>query len=481
MTAWLASPYRSLGIYIGGSNRACTQANLSSSWVSTVEHQGWRLAPLYVGLQAPCVNHIGLQRIDPATAASQGTAAANDAIAQAHLYGLGVGPPIYFDMEGYDATDAACDLAVERFLSAWTGTLHANGYVAGVYSGAASGIPQLVKYYDSTTYMRPDDIWFAHWDLRATVFGDPFFGDQYWANHQRVHQYQGGHTETYGGVTINIDLDEIDATLNTYAGNGTIVFDTDRTGTRQVFALGADGVGVTRVTTGGYDDYAPAISPGGTRVAFTSTRSGNADVWLQNMDGTGLERLTFAPGFDGYPSWSPDGSKIAFQSDRTGNMDVWTIGSNGLGVHEVTFDTHVDERPSWSPSGLRIAFDSDRAGNTNIYTIPAGGGTVTELTFDAAGDRRPVYSPSGSTIAFQSTRSGNADIWLIPVSGGAVTRLTAVAGADYSASWSPDGTRIAFVSARTGQSEVFVMHADGSSVVQYTHVGTLNELPSWGN
>src|SRR5215475_1240800 len=33
MQAWLASPYRAIGIYIGGTNRGCAQPQLTSSWV----------------------------------------------------------------------------------------------------------------------------------------------------------------------------------------------------------------------------------------------------------------------------------------------------------------------------------------------------------------------------------------------------------------------------------------------------------------
>ena len=56
MQAWLSSPYRALGIYVGGANRACGDGNLSAGWANAVQAQGWKLAPLYVGLQAPCVN-----------------------------------------------------------------------------------------------------------------------------------------------------------------------------------------------------------------------------------------------------------------------------------------------------------------------------------------------------------------------------------------------------------------------------------------
>ena len=55
LNAWLTSPYRAVGIYIGGVNRACQDGNLSATWVSSTLGAGWSLLPLYVGLQAPCV------------------------------------------------------------------------------------------------------------------------------------------------------------------------------------------------------------------------------------------------------------------------------------------------------------------------------------------------------------------------------------------------------------------------------------------
>lgn len=122
MSAWLNSPYRSVGVYIGGASRACAQPNLTSSWVSTVIDQGWTLIPTYVGLQAPCTSYSN--RIDAANAAAQGVAAAQDAMGRAAGLGMGGGSPIYFDMEAYDNSQASCVLAVNTFLSAWTGELH---------------------------------------------------------------------------------------------------------------------------------------------------------------------------------------------------------------------------------------------------------------------------------------------------------------------------------------------------------------------
>jgi hypothetical protein len=98
--AWLASPYRAAGIYVGGANRACADGNLSAAWVQSATSGGWALIPLYVGLQAPCVGDKSLKRIDPAAPGSQGRAAADDAVAKAAKFGLAPGTPLYFDMEG---------------------------------------------------------------------------------------------------------------------------------------------------------------------------------------------------------------------------------------------------------------------------------------------------------------------------------------------------------------------------------------------
>ena len=81
MQAWTASPYRALGIYIGGANRACANVNLTPAWLGSVEALGFSFLPLYVGLQAPCVAQKNLALISAPSAQAQGVAAANDAVA----------------------------------------------------------------------------------------------------------------------------------------------------------------------------------------------------------------------------------------------------------------------------------------------------------------------------------------------------------------------------------------------------------------
>ena len=211
LAAWLASPYRAVGIYLGGENRTCANAGLTADWVASALSGGWSLIPTYVGLQAPCTTRARSTRFTAANAPARGTAAADDAIAKATLLGLPGGSPIYFDMEAYALKSPSCTQAVLAFVSAWVGELHARGYVAGVYGSAASTIRDVATL--AGTASAPDDLWIANWNGNESVFGDPYVSDTLWANHQRIHQYRGGHRETWGGVTIDVDSDYVDGAV----------------------------------------------------------------------------------------------------------------------------------------------------------------------------------------------------------------------------------------------------------------------------
>lgn len=208
MRAWLtSSPYRAIGVYIGGGNRGCSQPNLTASWVSAQTAAGWHLIPTYVGLQAPTSSCSSCAKLSASKAVAQGEEAAVDAVAQASAVAMGPGSPIYFDMESYTRTTSATN-ATLAFLEAWTDKLHSLGYVSGVYSSSASGIADLAGQLGGD-YSHPDSLWFANWNGQATT-ADSYLPSYAWSQHQRIHQYRGGHDETYGGTTINIDNNYVD-------------------------------------------------------------------------------------------------------------------------------------------------------------------------------------------------------------------------------------------------------------------------------
>lgn len=225
MDAWLASPYRAVGIYFGGINRFCAQPELTPAWVARQQQAGWHLLPIYVGLQAPCTLSSKEHKIDPARAAAQGRAEASAAAGAAAALGLPRNSALFFDMEAYRTGDAACTGAVLGFLGAWTSRLHDAGYLSGVYANLNFGVADLVGDYHSTARPHADYLDFARWDGVASVT-NPAIPAGYWSPHRRIHQYLGGHDETWGGVTINIDSDYVDlqplppARFGDFSGNG---------------------------------------------------------------------------------------------------------------------------------------------------------------------------------------------------------------------------------------------------------------------
>lgn len=105
--AWNASPYRALGVYVSGANRTCAQPQLTAPWVASVSQLKWRLLPIHKGLQPPCGARPSDTKISrtPATARTQGTAAATEAIKAAKALGMLPGSALYNDIEHYSQTD----------------------------------------------------------------------------------------------------------------------------------------------------------------------------------------------------------------------------------------------------------------------------------------------------------------------------------------------------------------------------------------
>jgi hypothetical protein len=232
MDAWLKnSPFLSVGIYISGDSRGCrSQPNLTKTWVSTQLRNGWRLLPITLGPQASC--HPSFPRygndetINPRPGAdgkygqarAQGRAEAVKAVSAARALGIAPRSTLWYDLEGFDHTRTHCRESALGFLSGWTFKLHELNYVSGVYSSAGSGIKILddARVKRPNAFNLPDMIWLARWDGNANT-SSSYIRDDGWRPGGRVKQYQGGHNETWGGVTINIDRNFLDLGKGSWA------------------------------------------------------------------------------------------------------------------------------------------------------------------------------------------------------------------------------------------------------------------------
>lgn len=227
MNRWLRnSPFWGVGVYISGDSRACRdQPNLTPRWVSTQLRKGWRILPITLGPQASCQPRFPRYGDDetiipkPGTnggyskARKQGNAEAAKSVTAAQTLGIVEGSTLWYDLEGFDLRNTRCRESALAFLSGWTWQIHRLGYVSGVYSSAGSGIKMLddARVNRPDQVVLPDQIWVARWDGRAnTTTEAQYLRSDGWTPHARIKQYQGGHNETWGGVTINIDRNFLD-------------------------------------------------------------------------------------------------------------------------------------------------------------------------------------------------------------------------------------------------------------------------------
>ncbi|MEP6903826.1 MAG: glycoside hydrolase domain-containing protein [Actinomycetota bacterium] len=338
-TWWNNSPFYDVNIYIGGSNRGCSQPQLTQTWVNTVSAQGWGLIPTWVGPQAPCTTctTCGKHSADVPTAETEGRAQADLAIAALNNLGMTQGSIVYYDMERY--ADTGCGDAVKSFLKGWTDRLKELGYKSGTYG---SPFNANIDWINIAPQSQMDAVWLARWNNVMSVWGVAPLPDTFWTNHQRIHQWLGPRDETWGGVTFNIDNNISDAPVASaaIAKNKPADFDGD----------GKTDISVWRPETG----------------VWYVANSSNASYTILTF---GLSNDVLAPGdFDG------DG-KTDFAVWRP-NDGVWHLYSRSI-YRSYQFGINGD---------IPVAADYDGDGRTDIAVFrPSTGVWYIANSFDSRG------------------------------------------------------------------------------------------------
>jgi Tol biopolymer transport system component/tRNA A-37 threonylcarbamoyl transferase component Bud32 len=162
-------------------------------------------------------------------------------------------------------------------------------------------------------------------------------------------------------------------------------------------------------------ELSPQFSPDGKKIVFDSDRSGTEEIWVCDSDGTNPSQLTFFGGPPvGSPTWSPDGRFIAFDSRKEGEADIYVIPAQGGTPRRLTPNSSYDARPSWSRDSRWIYFVSNRSGKNQIWKAPYEGGPARQVT-DTDG-RQAFESHDGKFVYYVKT--GVSGVWRVPVEGG---------------------------------------------------------------
>lgn len=398
MAAWLGtSPYRAVGIYIGGVNRFCTQPELTAPWVNIQQAAGWHLLPIYLGLQPYCTTSSKEFRFTAANAAASGRAAADDAVVQARVLGIASGSTVFNDIEAYSTTDPVCRTAVLTFQSAWTARLHDLGFLSGFYSSLSSGVADQVAVYGSTSYVRPDYLWFARYDGIATVV-NAAIPSTYWV-HRRIHQYQTPGSppvaETWGGKSLFVDRDQIDVApvpktpFGDFTGNGWSDLITRQTSTGYLYLYPGNG---TRF---------------GSRSRIgTSWNSMNAITRLGDFDRAGHEDIVASDRASG-ALWLYRGTG----SGLTARLKIGVSGWNGMReitpVGDLDRDGYVDLLAVQTATGCLYLYPGRGTALAARRIIGCGWNAMSELA--GVGD----FTRDGR-VDLVARHSATGELWLYP-------------------------------------------------------------------
>jgi len=128
----------------------------------------------------------------------------------------------------------------------------------------------------------------------------------------------------------------------------------------QIWIMGDDGSGAKKLTDPPragewgkanlpFGDYDPRISPDGSRIVFErlvadDSPHGNYDLYAMAADGSGVTALTSNGYSQGLAAWSPSGSLIAYivaAIDGAGAYDIYVMNADGSDNHDAT--------PAWFP------------------------------------------------------------------------------------------------------------------------------------
>jgi TolB protein len=263
----------------------------------------------------------------------------------------------------------------------------------------------------------------------------------------------------------------------------------------------------------------PLVSPTSPRILFESNRTGTNQLWIINADGTSERRLTNEPAGVSGGEWAADGRSLFYavaSHDSSILYELWpdsarqrkigafpgrspqvapgraqvvydvgpwtashlmTTDINQRSARQLTDDTHTVWLGVWSPDATRIAYTASGKSGIAVWVMNADGSSphqVTHLTAAEGRAQMPAWSPDSQHLAFQASSSTGArksTLWVIDLRTGGEREILphSTNVLDETPSWFSDGDRVAFQSNRSGRMQIWTVNVNGTQLHQVTH------------
>lgn len=140
-------------------------------------------------------------------------------------------------------------------------------------------------------------------------------------------------------------------------------------------------------------DTEGAWSPDGKYIYFNSDRSGSPQIYKIPSIGGSPERVTFEGKYNARPRMSPDGSKLAMVHNDNGKYRIAVLDIKQEGLLVLTSGTQ-DESPSFAPNSDVLIY-ATRQDNYGVLETVSSDGLIRQTMVSGEGEdvREPVWSP----------------------------------------------------------------------------------------
>ena len=285
---------------------------------------------------------------------------------------------------------------------------------------------------------------------------------------------------TSGGTPEPLSIGGVDVFYPSIARQGNRLAYTEIHGGTPVYLIKATSstgpyVAPVKLIASTRSDHTPQFSPDGESIAFESDRSGTHEIWVCDRDGANpIQLTTFGGSHVGWPRWSPDSRQIVFEVKTPNTSHIYIVSVEGGIPRRVTTETSDAGVPSWSRDGKWIYFCSNHSGNEQLWKVPAEGGEAIQVTkhggftnFESADDKFLYYS------------KGPNGVWRVPVDGGEETLILDTPGAGGWGHWTvvDDGIYFINTAVKGAYAVDFFSFANGR-VKRITTMENVNEFVS---